>query len=189
MRQLINNWSIPIMWAIFWGYWGLAASNAQKTARAESTAARLLHLALVLVAFSLVSFVQIGPLRWRIWPAQTNIIQLGVLLTFVGLGFAVWARLHLGTNWSGTITIKTDHQLIRSGPYALVRHPIYTGVLLAMAGTTIAVGEIRGVIAIALLVAAYAHKLQMEETWLVQQFGTAYQQYQHEVRALIPFAW
>lgn len=70
---------------------------------------------------------------------------LGLLMVICGLAFAVWARIHLGRNWSGTVTVKEDHELIRSGPYGIVRHPIYTGLLLAIAGTAIVFGEWRAV--------------------------------------------
>ncbi len=101
--------------------------------------------------------------------------------------FTVWARLHLGRNWSGTVTIKDGHELITSGPYALVRHPIYTGLLLAMLGSALALGDWRGVAAFALAAGALWRKLRVEESWMQQQFGDAYQAYSQRVAALIPF--
>jgi hypothetical protein len=76
---------------------------------------------------------------------------VGAALTALGLSFTSWARVHLGRNWSGTVTLKDDHALIRTGPYRRVRHPIYSGALLALAGTVLAVGQWRGVIALALV--------------------------------------
>jgi len=97
----------------------------------------------------------------------------------------VWARVFLGANWSATVTIKQDHEIIRSGPYALVRHPIYSGLLLGMLGTAIAIGEMRGLVGLVFL--GWWLKLQTEEQFLVEQFGTQYLKYRQETKALIPF--
>jgi protein-S-isoprenylcysteine O-methyltransferase Ste14 len=110
-----------------------------------------------------------------------------VALTAVGLLFAVWARQYLGSNWSGTVSIKKDHQLITNGPYALVRHPIYTGVLLALVGSAMAIGEWRAVLGLALASLALWRKLRLEKHLLHRQFGETYQAYCQRVPALIPF--
>ena len=112
---------------------------------------------------------------------------LGLLITALGLAFAVWARVHLGRNWSGTVTVKENHELIRSGPYGLVRHPIYSGFLLAMLGTAIAFGEIRGLIAFVLAFIAWRAKSLIEERFMLDQFGDRYARYKRDVKALIPF--
>jgi protein-S-isoprenylcysteine O-methyltransferase Ste14 len=112
---------------------------------------------------------------------------IGVAVLSASLGLTVWARRHLGRYWSGSITVKAEHQLIQKGPYAFVRHPIYAGVAGGMIGTAVALGEFRGVLAIFLLLAAYLRKIRIEERWLVQRFGASYVQYQEKVKALIPF--
>jgi protein-S-isoprenylcysteine O-methyltransferase Ste14 len=104
-----------------------------------------------------------------------------------GRGLAVWARRHLGSYWSGHLVIRADHRLIRSGPYAAVRHPIYAGLVLGMLGTAIAVGEWRGLLAVLLLVVAYLRKIRKEERWLLRDLGEEYARYRREVRAIIPF--
>jgi protein-S-isoprenylcysteine O-methyltransferase Ste14 len=111
---------------------------------------------------------------------------VGVTLTAVGVGFAIWARFYLGQNWSGAVTIKVDHQLIRSGPYAWVRHPIYTGFLLAIIGTAVTRRELRGLIAIVLLGLAFWIKIQMEEVFMRKTFGPEYEEYSAATGALIP---
>ena len=93
----------------------------------------------------------------------------------------------LGRNWSGIVTVKQDHELVRSGPYRWVRHPIYTGLLIAFVGTAISRGEWRGVLAVLIVFAALWRKLQLEERWMIETFGDAYLRYRAEVRALIPF--
>jgi protein-S-isoprenylcysteine O-methyltransferase Ste14 len=112
---------------------------------------------------------------------------IGTIITAGGLCFSVWARRYLGKNWSQAVTIKKDHKLITNGPYALARHPIYTGFLFGFVGTSIALGELRGVITVALVFVVLLHKLQLEEKWLHEQFGESYEIYCQKVSALVPF--
>jgi protein-S-isoprenylcysteine O-methyltransferase Ste14 len=109
------------------------------------------------------------------------------MLTLAGLLFTVWARTHLGRNWSGLVTIKQDHELITSGPYSTVRHPIYTGLLLAFVGSALARSELRGILAVVLVFWALWRKSRIEERWMRDQFGDAYREYSSHVAALIPF--
>ena len=110
-----------------------------------------------------------------------------MVVTALGLGLSVWARVHIGGNWSAIVTIKRDHALVRDGPYRYVRHPIYTGILLAFVGSALARDEWRGVLATAIAFAALWRKLRLEELWLTEVFGDEYRRYRNEVRALIPF--
>ena len=112
---------------------------------------------------------------------------IGLLITISGLGFSVWARSKLGRNWSQEVTIKDDHQLITDGPYALVRHPIYTGLIFGFIGSSIALGEIRGLISDILVFVVLLYKLKLEDKWLMEQFGDPYKRYCKKVAALIPF--
>jgi protein-S-isoprenylcysteine O-methyltransferase Ste14 len=113
-------------------------------ARQEGWQSRFAYSApLWVAAVLLVSPSLPGFLSERLLPDDASIVRIGVLLTAAGLGFAIWARVHLGGNWSAEVTVKHDHELIGSGPYALARHPIYTGLLLAFVGTAIVVGEWR----------------------------------------------
>ncbi|MDB5396866.1 MAG: hypothetical protein JWM91_4372 [Rhodospirillales bacterium] len=104
-----------------------------------------------------------------------------------GLGFSIRARRYLGRNWSGTITLKEDHELIRTGPCGWVRHPIYTGLLLAFVGSAAALGQWRGLAAVGLAIVAFLLKIRLEERWMIEAFGDTYRLYRSEVRALIPF--
>ena len=114
-------------------------------------------------------------------------MQLGAALTFAGIAFAIWARVWMAGNWSSDVTLKRDHELIVDGPYRWVRHPIYTGILLALLGTALAVGEWRGLLAVVLAAAAFWRKLGIEEAVMRRQFGEAYSRYAKRVPALIPF--
>ena len=131
----------------------------------------------------------VGFLGWRFLPRSEIISWICVAITLAGLLFAVWARLLIGRNWSSDVTVKEDHQLMRTGPYALVRHPIYAGLLLGMLGTALEAGEIRGLIGVALATIAWWTKLIMEEQFMTEQFGAEYASYKREVKALVPFIW
>jgi protein-S-isoprenylcysteine O-methyltransferase Ste14 len=127
-----------------------------------------------------------GGLALRILPWTEPMFWSAVGLVVAGLGFTVWARLVLGRNWSGVVTLKDNHTLIRSGPYGLVRHPIYTGLLLALIGSAMTRGEWRGFLGLALVAAAFLRKIAIEERWLAEQFPADYARYRQEVPALIP---
>ena len=190
--QAIISWTITGSWLAFVGYWRYASQSVKQTTAQETGGSRAVHLGLLALGFGLVFLpLGIGPLGWRILPATAPdtavVTAVGALLTLLGVGFAIWARAALGQNWSGIVTLKAAHQLIRRGPYALVRHPIYTGLLLALLGTAMVGGELRGLLAILIVTLAYWRKSRLEETYLVRQFGAAYQAYQREVKALIPF--
>jgi len=118
-----------VLWLAWLAYWIVAARNVKATRRREPYASRLGHAALTVLAAALLAFNR-QPLEWldrRFLLDTITTYWLGLLMVAVGLAFAVWARLHLGRNWSGRVTVKEDHELIRSGPYSIVRHPIYTG--------------------------------------------------------------
>lgn len=180
---------IPLMWAGWCLYWWVKARDTKVTVRAESALERASHIVPVIVgALLLMTPTTPFPLfDARLYPWSWTIYWIGAVLVAAGLGFTVWARLTLGRNWSGTVTVKADHQLIREGPYGLVRHPIYTGLLLAFVGSAAARGEWRGVLAVALATYGFWIKLQREEAWMIQTFGPAYEAYRREVRALVPF--
>jgi protein-S-isoprenylcysteine O-methyltransferase Ste14 len=123
----------------------------------------------------------------RSLPAQPMLVAAGVTLTAAGAALALVARLYLGKNWSAAATIKQDHEIIRSGPYGWVRHPIYTGMLLAAIGTAMAFGETRDLLALPLVIVGFWMKARSEERLLMSNFGDRYAAYRREVRgAIIP---
>ena len=172
-----------------WGlYWMLAALRNKATRRREPLASRLAHLLPLVVGAALFAWPARGwsALAWRLWPPSLSTVWLGVALVVAGLAFAVWARVHLGGNWSGTVTVKQGHELIRSGPYAYVRHPIYTGLITALLGTAVASGTVRAAIGLAIIVASFVRKLRTEEDFMRETFPGEYQRYSADVPALIP---
>jgi protein-S-isoprenylcysteine O-methyltransferase Ste14 len=125
-------------------------------------------------------------MRMRVLPAEPWVAALGVAVTAAGLLFAIWARAYLGSNWSGTVTVKVGHQLIRTGPYRWVRHPIYSGMILAMIGTAINIGQLRGVVAVVLLWIGFIMKSRIEERFMTNTFGAEYTEYSHTTGAIVP---
>jgi protein-S-isoprenylcysteine O-methyltransferase Ste14 len=176
------------MWVGWLALWAFMARDVKEAAQSESAASRLTHVGPLLIAGLLLS-VRLPP-PWfndrfvplAIWPPA-----LGAALTFAGLAFAIWARFAIADNWSGDVQLKRDHELIVQGPYRWVRHPIYTGLLLAFIGSALAVGEWRGVIAVAIVALALWGKLRREEALMRRQFGEAYARYAARVPALVPF--
>ena len=184
-------WVIAGLWLLWATYWMASARSTKQSAQAEATPSRLTHLALLTAASALLALPAFGIdfLEWRFLSDRLIAFVIGAVLETLGLGFAVWARVHLGQYWSSTIDIKSEHQLILSGPYALVRHPIYTGLVLAFLGTALAEDQVTGGLALALVIMAYARKVWIEEKWLIGQLDEEYRAYQRKVKMLIPFLW
>lgn len=110
-----------------------------------------------------------------------------LVMAYAGIGFAVWARLCIGRNWSAIVEVKEGHTLVRRGPYRVVRHPLYAGLLLAMVGTAIGCGELGAFLGVVIGFAGWLAKARLEESFLLAQFPEAYREYRRNVRTLIPF--
>ena len=183
------RWLFPFLWFVFIAVWIALARGGKAVAERESRYSRLSHYLPLAIAIYLLSapHVPIAPLNDRFAPLSLWPVRFGAALTFAGLAFALWARMLLGGNWSSSVTIKRDHELVVDGPYRWVRHPIYTGILVALAGTALAVGEWRAALAVVFAAAAFWRKLRIEEALMRRQFGDTYAQYAARVPALIPF--
>jgi protein-S-isoprenylcysteine O-methyltransferase Ste14 len=182
--------SVAGLWTVLWLFWLVAALATKRNVQRQSSASSLVQSVPVIAAFFLLFARHMWPhwLHWRFFPeSDTALLWIGLALTAAGIGFAIWARLWIGRNWSSSITIKEQHELIQNGPYRFVRHPIYSGLLLAFLGTAIVHGEVRGLVGFPLVVLGWGLKLRMEETFMVQQFGNAYLDYKQRVKALVPF--
>ena len=182
--------AIAALWIIWMIGWIAAARDVKRTRWREPLRTRALHATpIVLCAILLMARRSLPPvLTVRFAPAGPALPLFGTALVALGLGFAGWARWHIGRNWSGWITVKDDHALICTGPYQVVRHPIYTGLLLALAGTALAIGEWRGLLAVAFAAIGFVLKLRIEEARMRETF-TEYDRYQRRVAALIPFVF
>jgi protein-S-isoprenylcysteine O-methyltransferase Ste14 len=175
-------------WTI-WAVWWLAmAFFSKSTKRRESAAQRIEHLVPAMLGFALVFREGFGG-AWLARPivaANPVLLGLCVMVTILGLLFAVWARLILGSNWSGTVTIKTNHQLIRRGPYRWIRHPIYTGMLAALLATAVIQGLLSGMIGFAFVLLALYRKARREESFLSQEFGDGFLEHRQHTGMFLP---
>ena len=188
--QFIYNYLFLAMWLVYLGYWRAISKNVKQNVRLEAFASRFTRMLMIVCAAALllVPRVPFAFLNRRFLPAGPLSFWTGAAITASGLLFSVWARLHIGKNWSSDVTVKVDHELITTGPYALVRHPIYTGLLIGFLGSAVARGELRGILAFALVVIALWIKLRLEETWMREHFGAAYAGYSAQrVKALVPY--
>jgi protein-S-isoprenylcysteine O-methyltransferase Ste14 len=183
--------ALNAMWAAVGSFWLAGAFTAKRAVKKQPWASRIWHAAWIAVAFYLLFNPRVlpGPLRERAIPATEPWGWIAFCLTLAGLLFSVWARLHIGRNWSGTVTVKENHELMRTGPYALVRHPIYSGFIFAALGTAVGYGNIGGFLAVIVTVAGWRIKANLEERFMTGQFGEQYEQYRGEVKGLIPFVW
>jgi protein-S-isoprenylcysteine O-methyltransferase Ste14 len=177
------------LWLAWLVYWVVSALSVKSTRRRESLGSRLSHVVPLLTGVALILCPRVA-WQWlslRLLPPGPLQVALGLVLLALGLAFTVWARVYLGRNWSGMVTVKEGHELIRSGPYAYVRHPIYTGLLVALLGSAVTCGELRALIGLGIVAGAFIRKLRIEERFMRELFPQQYQRYCAEVPALIPF--
>jgi protein-S-isoprenylcysteine O-methyltransferase Ste14 len=179
---------VRFCWAALGLYWIVSALGTKKTAVNEDSAIRVTRLSILglTLLLLLTHKLSIGPLAHRFIPLSPKITWFGVGLTALGVALAIWARAILGRNWSDKVVLKVDHELIRRGPYRYLRHPIYTGVLLAVAGTALAVGKWSGIIALLLLGTTYSLKAMREEELLATNFGEAFADYKKQTGFFLP---
>jgi protein-S-isoprenylcysteine O-methyltransferase Ste14 len=177
-----------IAWIVFLLYWFFSALKLKAVKQREAHRERAVYLVSMVAAYFLMfnDRLSLGWLGQRFLPAAAPIEATGVAITAVGIALAIWARWHLGQNWSATITLKEGHELIRSGPYGRIRHPIYTGMLLGLAGTALALGEYRGLIALAIALVCFSAKARKEERYLVTEFGERFKEHIRQTGMFFP---
>jgi protein-S-isoprenylcysteine O-methyltransferase Ste14 len=178
-------WVSAVLWVLFIGYWSAVAGRSAATRDQESTASRQLHQILMYGALAL-TFVRVPGLGRRWLPGAWWVVLIGFTVQIGSALLAVWARRHLGRNWSGAISAKVDHQLVRSGPYRSLRHPIYTAMLGMFLGTALVSGELHALLGLIIITTAYWRKIRLEERYLTNVFGVEYDEYRGKSWALIP---
>jgi protein-S-isoprenylcysteine O-methyltransferase Ste14 len=175
---MIWRYLIEGPWIVFCAYWAASALKTRRTVSQESLASRCGFLFLEILGFVLL-FTGIAD----------ALAVTGVALTWIGIAIALWARWHLGQYWSGRVTLKEDHQIIRTGPYAHFRHPIYSGLDLAALGGALAIDRWRCLAGVGLIVLGYWMKARKEESMLAAQFGEAFKDHCRHTGFLIPKFW
>jgi protein-S-isoprenylcysteine O-methyltransferase Ste14 len=184
----IYTYLIELPWITFLVYWLIASFKTRATEKTELFASRYgVMLLMILGYYCLFGHgTPIAILQTRFVPKTEAILVLGGILAYLGIAFAIWARYHLAENWSARVTIKVGHELVRSGPYSHFRHPIYSGILLAMLGTATAIGELRGLLGVCFVLVAFSIKARKEEAMLIAQFGSAFEEHRRHTGFLLP---
>lgn len=179
------------IWLIWVVGWWLGALRTAKSVNRESPGSQLSYTIFNWIGAAFLFFT---PIRRGIFPralyAPSQLVAwIGVILVAVGLAYSVWARLHLGRLWSAVVTVKAEHRIVKTGPYTITRHPIYTGMLLAVVGTLVARDTFGALLGGALIATGLVLKVRREERMLLDHFGADYQAYQQEVPRLVPRPW
>lgn len=177
-----------LLWVAFLVVWLIWAIRTKPVQRRESVSSRLSYTIITFIAFYLMFSGNVPQAFLRVPLFSPNWVTdvAGIAITCAGIAFAVWARVYLGGNWSSSVTLKVGHQLVRSGPYRFVRHPIYTGMTLAMLGTGIARAQVRGAIAVVLVYIGFKIKSRIEERVMIDTFGAEYEEYRRSTGAILP---
>ena len=176
------------LWFLWGVYWAVAAIGRRRVARRQPFLERLAHIAAMGTGFALL---YAADRRWavlnrRFLPNGAVMQWIAVFLTILGLVLAVFARMYLGRNWSAEVVIREDHHLIRSGPYAHIRHPIYTGLLLAILGAVLAIGELRAIVGFVIILIAFTIKALREEDFLALEFGEEFERHRRQTGLFLP---
>ena len=168
--------------------WILMQFTVKKAKKRESLWEIAQHMAPAVLGFWLI-FERIWkwpPLEQKLLPDVPFVWNFGIALTIMGIAIAIWARFSLGRNWSGVVTLKAEHELVGSGPYRWIRHPIYTGILLGALGTAMIKGHIRGWLGFVVLVVMFYYKARREEDFLRQEFGTGFEEHARRTGMFLP---
>jgi len=188
------NSLIIICWLAFLLYWIFSAFGVKKDISRRRPWVNFVFSRLILIVGLIFVARFIGDRNfwraggWETFSSVTAINILGVALCALGVALAIWARAHLGRNWSGHPTIKQDHELVTTGPYAYVRHPIYTGMLMALLGTTLVGGPVALIILI-VVSGTFIMRIEKEEGFMMQLFPEQYVSYKQHTKKLVPFIW
>lgn len=187
MTTISSLWIIAC-WIIFVGYWILSAAFAKPTLQRQSWLSMLAHRFPIWVGCVLLWYpVRLYPFNLHLTPNMEAARITGVVLCQLGLLVAVWSRWTLAGNWSANVTIKKEHELIKTGPYRFVRHPIYTGILMMCLGTAAAGARLSCWLGFLSFCFAFWIKMNQEESLMLQHFPDSYPAYRRSVKAIVPF--
>jgi protein-S-isoprenylcysteine O-methyltransferase Ste14 len=172
---------ILVIWPVFWIYW-IAASIGVKKRRTGGTRVAGVRIPIILIVLILVRLA----FRGHAFTGNPWLQGVGLAVFLLGLALAVWARVYLGRNWGGPMTRKDEPELVTTGPYRTIRHPIYTGIILGLIGTAIAVSWY-WLIAVVVLGAYFIYSAIREERYLAETFADTYPDYKRSTKMLVPF--
>jgi protein-S-isoprenylcysteine O-methyltransferase Ste14 len=184
----LANTLIVALWVVWFVIWTSAAFFAKRTQRREPLATMLLERVPVVAGFLMLVMSRRLPvaLTQRLIPEGDGLALGALALVIAGMLFAYWARLHLGRNWSGEVVVKVGHTLVTDGPYRWVRHPIYSGMTMALVGSALATGAPYGFIGLALILFGFLVRVRLEEALMRETFPAAYDAYSRHTARLIP---
>ena len=176
-------------WLVFVATWVIASVSTKRTVYRETSTQRLRYWVLLVIAYLLLFYGRRlpYPLNLNVVPHLAAMAWTAAIVCAIGLAFAIWARVTLGSNWSGVVTLKEGHELVERGPYRFVRHPIYTGMLTMFFATALAQGHLSGFAGTLQMFASFWIKLRDEEKLMLRQFDERYTEYQQRVKRIIPF--
>lgn len=185
IHLVIGAWIVTLL------IWVVGSFRTKPTVRSENLTSGVAHRVPLVAAYLLLfgTGLSMGPLNRQLLPADDLWACFGAIVTLLGMALAIAARFFLGENWSSSVTVKQNHELIQVGPYRFVRHPIYSGLLLAMLGTAIIFGRLRDMLAVLAAATAFKIKSLGEEAFMKELFGDRYRSYMQRVKALVPFIW
>jgi protein-S-isoprenylcysteine O-methyltransferase Ste14 len=176
-----------VLWLPFLAYWVLAARKTRQSRARVRGPSSPVRSALYIAGGALIFLSpSLGPLDDHFVPAVVEVGAAGWVLTALGMLFSMWARVSLGRNWSGRVALKHGQELVSTGPYAFVRHPIYTGLLMALTGTALYDGRWRALLGLAFFAIGFWLKARSEENLLEREFGEEYRTYRAQTPMLIP---
>lgn len=185
---MIAGHIITACWITFIVYWIIAAFRTKTIAERQDRASALAHRLPVALGWWMLAFPNWPPpMNALLAPHSDGMRFVGAAVCGYGLWFTIWARRTLAGNWSSDVTFKQNHELIKTGPYRIVRHPIYTGLLLMSLGTAIEIGQLHCWVSIPITTVGFWIKLSQEEKLLLRHFPNEYPAYQKQVKALVPF--
>jgi protein-S-isoprenylcysteine O-methyltransferase Ste14 len=184
----IMGYAVEYLWLALAAYWLISAVTVKRAKQREGRSSFWLRTIGLVVIFEFLfsSRGRIGWLGERFLPHKEMVAAIGLAVEAIGIALAAWARYCLGANWSGAVTLKEGHELISAGPYKRIRHPIYTGLALGLAGTAIFIGEWRAVVAFAVIFIAHYIKARKEESFLAREFGPAFEAHRAHTGMFLP---
>jgi len=184
----ISGYIIIGCWIVFLVYWFIRAFGQKPTAEPQSLLSALTHRIPVGLGWFLLVFRGLPPpMNQPLIPHTDFTLVLGGVICVFGLYVTIWARRTLAGNWSSDVTFKRGHELIKTGPYRFVRHPIYTGLLVMCLGSAIEIGKVRCLLGLVSVGIGFWIKLKQEESLMLRHFPDQYPTYRKQVKALVPF--